>query len=226
MNQFSHFEHYFNLINHNGILFQLMMSWMIWTLLYKIIMNIPILRHKATVSSEGKPIKLSEMEIVDVDNRAISFIHGLSCCILSYIEITYYKNSYGGENTLFQNFTLIMSSGYFIFNTVSMTYYRLLDSSMAFHHIIVIMMFVDSVYFNTSGAELVGGLFITEISNPTMHFRLFLKTYGLRHTKVYEACEYVYILLYTYNRLIWGTYAAIIINIPKTLGFRIKLKQL
>ena len=183
-----------------GVLTKLAISLSAWSIIYILFMQISIPKHKAAKSSEGKSVELSEIEKIDVYNRMISFLHGLAAWVLSFIYVVFWSVPYGGENTPLQNFILIMGFGYFLFNTISMTYYKLLDSSMAFHHVVVWMVYFVSIYDNQYGAELITGVYFTEISNPPMHFRLFLKTFGLRHTKSYELSELAYILLYSYHR--------------------------
>ena len=68
-------------------LISLLISWLICTLLYNILMQIPIPKYKASNASQGKPIELTETETVDVYNRMISFIHGLTFWILCIIDV-------------------------------------------------------------------------------------------------------------------------------------------
>lgn len=49
-------------------------------------------------------------------------------------------------------------------------------------------------------------MYITEVSNPVMHLRLISRNFGYRHTKLYESCEFSYILLYIYYRLFKGLF--------------------
>ena len=177
-----------------------------WTLLYNILMLIPLPKFKAIKSSDDKPIEITRLEILDVQNRMVSIIHGLICCGLSFIDITFVNNPYGSPNTTLQNLTLWMSLGYFLYDSLAMIYYGLMDRAMGFHHFIVWFGFYLSLWFNASGPEILAGIFISEVSNPVMHFRLVIRSFGLRHTKIYEGCEVAYIILYTYNRLFKGIF--------------------
>lgn len=177
-----------------------------WTVLYFIAMMVPLPKYKAIKTSEGKPMEITRMEILDMQNRMVSFVHGLLCCVLSFYDVTFVGNPYGSSNTAMQNFTLTMSLGYFIYDTLSMSYYNLLDGGMCFHHLIVCMGLYLSLCFNASAPEIIGGLFISEVSNPVMHFRLIIRAIGLRHTRLYELSEYSYIMLYIYFRLLKGLF--------------------
>lgn len=187
-------------------LYQILISLTFWTVLYNILMYVPLPQYKAMKDKDGKPVKLSKKEILDIQNRMVSFIHGSACCVLSFIDVTFVGIPYGSPNTQFQNFTLTLSLGYFLYDTLAMTYYKLLDAPMCFHHSIVCLGIYLSLCFDASAAEILGGLFISEVSNPVMHFRLIIKSFGLRHTKMYEASEYTYIFLYIYYRLFKGIF--------------------
>lgn len=39
---------------------------------------------------------------------------------------------------------------------------------------------------------MLGGLMSAEVSNFPMHMRVILRQIGLRHTRLYEACEWTY----------------------------------
>ena len=77
-----------------------------WTLLYNILLYVPLPKYKAIKSSDDKPVELTRMEILDVQNRMVSFIHGSVCCTLSFLDITFYGIPYGSPNTTLQNLTL------------------------------------------------------------------------------------------------------------------------
>jgi hypothetical protein len=187
-------------------LLQILFSLTCWIVLYNILLYVPLPQYKKMKDKDGKPIPIGKMEILDIQNRMVSFIHGLILCILSFIDVTYVGLPYGSPNTGFQSFTLTFSLGYFLYDTLAMYYYGLLDAPMMFHHGIVCLGVYLSLCFQASGAEILGGMFISEVSNPVMHARLIVRSLGLRHTKIYESCEFIYIFLYIYYRLFKGIF--------------------
>ena len=146
-----------------------------WTLLYNLILLVPIPTSQFVKDKKGKEIPLPKKEILDVQNRAVSFIHGSLSAILCFISINYEQVPYGSPNTSFQNLALTLSLGYFLYDTLAMTYYKLLDAPMLFHHTIVCLGMYLGLCFNASAAEILSGLFISEVSNPVMHFRLIIR---------------------------------------------------
>lgn len=156
-------------------LIQIIASMTMWIVLYNIILLIPIPTSKFVKDKNGKSVAIPKKEILDIQNRIVSFIHGSLSCALCFIDITYEGLPYGSPNTSFQNLTLTISLGYFLYDTLAMTYYKLLDAPMLFHHSIVCLGMYLSLCFGASGAEILAGMFISEVSNPVMHFRLIIR---------------------------------------------------
>ena len=77
---------------------------------------------------------------------------------------------------------------------------------MMIHHGICLLGYYLVLCFGASASEIIAGVYISEVSNPFMHMRIVSRNFGYRHTKFYEACEYIYILLYIYYRLIKGMF--------------------
>ncbi len=115
---------------------------------------------------------------------------------------TYFAHSACGEkNTNFETFLLQFSDGYFLYDLLAMAYLGILDKSMLIHHSICIGGLTGGLITKTSADILVSALFLTEISNPAMHFRVILRLLGLRYTKAYEVAEYTYMILYIFGRV-------------------------
>lgn len=189
---------------HRGL--QIIYAMVFWILLYNLVMLIPLPKYKTVKNADGKPIEISKAEILDIQNRIVSLVHGIMCITCCFYDLTFIKNEYGSENVGIENFNLIMSLGYFFYDTLAMYYYDLLDSPMLFHHSICCLGFYLSLCFNASAPEILAGMYISEVSNPVMHFRLIIRNLGYRHTAIYESCEYSYILLYIYYRLLKGIF--------------------
>lgn len=64
--------------------------------------------------------------------------------------------------------------------------------------------FSSCLYIGRSAMESIVGLYLSEISNPSMHLRIILRNLGLRHTKLYNRLEMSYIGLYIYGRAYIG----------------------
>lgn len=193
-------------IPDQSVMINVALSTVFWTVLYIIATFLPIPQIKAFKTSEGKPVQISKWETLDTQNRYISLIHGIMCIILSFYDITYLNLPCGSPNHPVQTFLITVSCGYFLYDLLAMMYYGLLDRSMLLHHGICILGYYLVLCFGASASELIAGVYISEVSNPFMHMRIISRNFGYRHTKFYEACEYIYILLYIYYRLLKGIF--------------------
>ena len=86
----------------------------------------------------------------------------------------------------------------------AMAYYGLLDFGMTFHHLICIIGMSFPLTYGMSANYIVMGMFVAEVSNPTMHARLIMRQYGLRYTKMYELTEILFLIIYIFGRVLLG----------------------
>jgi len=85
-----------------------------------------------------------------------------------------------------------------------MAFLGILDFDMFLHHLLCIVG-MASVLITDVGAGFAGiALFVTEVSNPPMHFRVILRMSGLRYSKAYEVAEYTYFVLFFIGRMLIG----------------------
>ena len=123
----------------------------------------------------------------------MSTVHGLLATLLCGYHTYFIHHSCGQKNTTLEEITIIMSVGYFSYDLIAMTYYKLLDGSMLLHHLMCIFGMYTSIQQGYSLNYVVSATFVLEISNPVMHLRLIIKHLGLRYTKLYEILELSYI---------------------------------
>ena len=149
-------------------------------------------------------VKISKADELDLRLRIVSFIHGILCVIFAGYHFYMLHGQCGEPNTLYQRNLACMSIGYFIYDYTAMAYYGVVDLAMTFHHWISIFGLSFAVsygQFLNFGADC---QYFQEISNPFMHFKCILRSYGLRYTKSYEFCEIAFMVLYMYGRIIIG----------------------
>ena len=135
----------------------------------------------------------------------VSLLHGIVLVVFSTYHFYSGFESCGDPNTDYESNLIYFSISYFFYDFVAMAYYGLLDGTMVFHHLIVIMLMTQPYYAGTGSNYVVRGMFMTEISNPFMHLRCILKHYGLRYTLAYEFCEIVFSIAYPFGRIFIGT---------------------
>ena len=99
---------------------------------------------------------------------------------------------------------LVLSGGYFTYDTLAMAWFRLLDIDMTFHHLLCITGMLISLGENVGTGYIVFGLFVGEVSCPAEHIRIMLRNMGKRYTRAYEVAEYTYFILYFFGRVVIG----------------------
>jgi hypothetical protein len=97
-----------------------------------------------------------------------------------------------------------MTGGYFVYDLLDMWYLGTLDFDMFLHHMLCIVG-MAAVIITDVGSGFAGrSLFITEVSNPPMHFRVILRIIGLRYSRAYEVAEFAYFILFFIGRMLIG----------------------
>eukprot|EP00352_Strombidinopsis_acuminata_P007914 CAMPEP_0176374756 /NCGR_PEP_ID=MMETSP0126-20121128/26992_1 /TAXON_ID=141414 ORGANISM="Strombidinopsis acuminatum, Strain SPMC142" /NCGR_SAMPLE_ID=MMETSP0126 /ASSEMBLY_ACC=CAM_ASM_000229 /LENGTH=189 /DNA_ID=CAMNT_0017735483 /DNA_START=115 /DNA_END=684 /DNA_ORIENTATION=+ len=137
-------------------------------------------------------------------NRMVSFWHGLACLFLSGYHLYFEFNGCGDPLTSLEQFTLVMSGGYFLYDLCCMTWFGLLDAAMLIHHSLCVGGIWILLAKGDSAFAIVHGLFVAEVSNPAMHTRVILRHLGYRYTRAYEVAEYMYFSLFFFGRVIMG----------------------
>lgn len=135
-------------------------------------------------------------------------VHGLVLVIFSAHEFYFNPGSCGDANSTYEKRLIYTAVGYFLYDFAAMAYYGLLDTAMSFHHWSCIIGMSLPLTYGMSGNYVVQGMFVAEASNPFMHARLILRHYGLRYSRAYETMEILFMIIYTFGRIIMGTYTA------------------
>jgi hypothetical protein len=148
----------------------------------------------------------SQKLILDTKNRYVSIIHAVLIFWLSIFDTLYYqKDECGQTNTEFQNYILLTTFSYFLYDLIACIILNISDKEMVLHHISCIVGSYMGVSYNNSANEMIRALVVTEISCPIMHLRMILKNYDLKHTMIHLVLDYTYMILYLIARMIYGS---------------------
>lgn len=150
------------------------------------------------------PSKLGKRRIDDLKNRVVSIVHGLFALVVSGYHIYRDNPQYEEPATKIQHIILLTSSAYFIYDFVACAFYGLADMGLVLHHTLCLLGIGACELSNNATTALLG-LFLAEVSNFPMHFRVVLRTLKMRYTKLYELAECAYIVLYIIARGIFIT---------------------
>lgn len=151
--------------------------------------------------SFARNVKPSKKEaILDTKTRIISIVHGVLVLALSFTDLIRYRTIVNEKNSFFQEFTMLFSMSYFLYDLLCCLYYNLYDLDLIFHHTLVFLGLVHTIMLGYGGSTFLFGFIVAEISNAPMHLRKILANHGLRHTKLYELMESAYFKLYMFAR--------------------------
>ena len=97
--------------------------------------------------------------------------------------------------------------GYFLFDFGwCVWYYDSESASMLVHHILSIGMLLMALCFGVSGTEVGATIFGSELSNPMLQLRYFMRESGLKGTLLYEINDLLFILMFFFCRACIGSY--------------------
>ena len=112
-----------------GLAPDLVLSSAIWTLLQVVLFQWPDL----------SSYKMKRIPYLDMRNRMVSFIHGILCMNLCAYHMYFGEYACGSKTSNMEYWILVMSSGYFTYDFLSMAWFGLLDKDMTIHHLLCII---------------------------------------------------------------------------------------
>ncbi|KAJ8388327.1 hypothetical protein AAFF_G00134810 [Aldrovandia affinis] len=137
--------------------------------------------------------------------RLVTLIHGiLIVCVTAYIGFIdgpWPFTHPGTENTPLQVTALALSLGYFIFDMCWCVYYRTEGPVMLAHHTLSILGILLALALGESGIETCAVLFGSEITNPLLQARWFLRKVGRYDTLLGDAVDLIFVLLFAGVRI-------------------------
>ncbi|KAL7834501.1 hypothetical protein SRHO_G00287480 [Serrasalmus rhombeus] len=137
--------------------------------------------------------------------RLVTLLHGvLIVCVTAYIGFVdgpWPFTHPGTENTPLQMLALLLSLGYFLFDMAWCVYFRTEGPVMLAHHTLSILGIVSALGLGESGIEVCAVLFGSEITNPLLQARWFLKQMGRYDSLTGDAVDLLFITLYAFVRM-------------------------
>jgi len=155
-------------------------------------------------------------------SRIVSLTHALA--IARSIEYTAFFESWpfesmGFRNTGSQNIALCLTAGYFIFEIGWCVYMQTEGVLMLIHHCISIVAMVMSLYTEHSASEVLLTTWGSELTNPFLQIRWFLRETGNYCTVFAFINDWVFFLLFFVVRVLVGTCVAYYLYHAQTVFF-------
>ncbi|XP_026184330.1 TLC domain-containing protein 5 [Mastacembelus armatus] len=141
--------------------------------------------------------------------RLVTLSHGVLIVLLTayvvFIDGPWPLTHAGTENTELQIFALSICLGYFFFDIGWCVCYRTEGPIMLAHHAASILGILLALFMGVSGCETCGVIFGSEITNPLLQTRWFLRQLDLYDSLLGDAVDLLFILLFATVRVGVGT---------------------
>ncbi|XP_077579235.1 TLC domain-containing protein 5a [Stigmatopora nigra] len=140
--------------------------------------------------------------------RLVTLLHGiLAVCVtayIGYVDGPWPFNYPGTKNTPLQINIMLLSLGYFVFDMAWCVYFRTEGAVMLAHHSMSILGILLTLWLGESAIEGCAVLFGSEITNPLLQTRWFLKQTGRSGTPLANAVDAIFVLLFVFMRVFVG----------------------
>nr|XP_023672098.1 transmembrane protein 136-like isoform X1 [Paramormyrops kingsleyae]XP_023672099.1 transmembrane protein 136-like isoform X1 [Paramormyrops kingsleyae] len=142
--------------------------------------------------------------------RLVTLLHGILCvCVTAYIGFAdgpWPFTHPGVENTALQVAAMSLSLGYFLFDMGWCIYFHTEGPVMLGHHGLSILGILLALGLGESGTEACAALFGTEITNPLLQARWFLRQMGRYEGLAGDAVDLLFVALFTSVRIGVGSW--------------------
>lgn len=147
--------------------------------------------------------------------RIIAISHAIlvtnSVDLLCFVIGPWPFSHFAETNTLLQNSVLSISAGYFIFDTIWCLFMKTEGVIMIFHHMISIVSLVGGLLHGQSASEITAVIWGSELTNPFLQVRWFLKQTNQYGTTFARVNDFVFFSLFALVRIGIGSYLCIVI---------------
>lgn len=144
--------------------------------------------------------KLKKLTELDIKNRIISIMHGLLSFGLSAAYIIQHGIDLESPFDYFSSGIICLSFGYFLYDLLACLFFGIWDSKLIIHHFLCVVGLFALLWWRKGLFACVAGLFLAEASNLPMHVRCICRNFGLKHTRLCEYSETLYMIIYVFFR--------------------------
>lgn len=137
--------------------------------------------------------------------RLVTAAHGVvssSLCFTSAVLTGPWPFTYIGQaNTSLHNVAMVISLGYFLFDFLWCLYMKTEGGVMLAHHLVSILGLVYILYQGKCGSELTAVMGASEVTNPLLQLRWFLKETGHYRGRIGKIVDCLFVMLFLTVRL-------------------------
>ncbi|XP_053547560.1 TLC domain-containing protein 5 isoform X2 [Bombina bombina] len=137
--------------------------------------------------------------------RLVTLVHGILIISLSayvgFIDGPWPFTYPGSTNTPLQIHVLCLTLGYFFFDLGWCVYFQTEKALMLTHHLLSILGIIMALILGESATEVNAVLFGSEITNPLLQVRWFLRESGQYDTLAGDVVDFLFVALFTIVRI-------------------------
>lgn len=143
----------------------------------------------------------------EFSNRIVSTVHATLAVTLATISLLHHSpNLPDSKSSYHQMQTLAISLSYLIYDLICCLFDTRVNLDNTVHHLVSIVGIIAGLAYQKCGWEMVGALWITEISSPFLHLRENLKELGHRDTDLNLAADLAFAVIFSFARMVVGPY--------------------
>lgn len=168
----------------------------------------------------------------DFSNRIVSTIHAILAVTLATLSVQDWKCPIcpvASNSSYRQMEVLAVSLSYLIYDLVCCLFDEKFNWDNTIHHLVSIVGLIAGLCYQKCGSEMVGAVWVTEMSSPFLHLRELLKELGYKDTPLNLTADILFASIFTFARMMIGpciTYVTLTSNNPfliKAMGLGLQL---
>ncbi|XP_058725334.1 uncharacterized protein LOC131596628 [Vicia villosa] len=168
----------------------------------------------------------------DFCNRIVSTIHAILAVTLATLSVEDWKCPLcpmAATSSHKQMQVLAVSLSYLIYDLVCCLFDEKTNMDNTVHHLVSIVGLLAGLCYQKCGSEMVGAVWVTEMSSPFLHLRELLKELGYKDTALNLTADILFASIFTFARMMIGpciTYITVTSNNPlliKAMGLGLLL---
>ncbi|KAK2452354.1 TRAM, LAG1 and CLN8 (TLC) lipid-sensing domain containing protein [Trifolium repens] len=139
----------------------------------------------------------------------VSTIHAILAVTLATLSVQDWKCPIcpvASKSSDQQMEVLAVSLSYLIYDLVCCLFDERINLDNTIHHLVSIVGLMATLSYQKSGSELVGALWVSELSSPFLHLRELLKELGYKDTPLNLTADILFASIFTFARMMIGPY--------------------
>ncbi|KAK2398204.1 TRAM, LAG1 and CLN8 (TLC) lipid-sensing domain containing protein [Trifolium repens] len=145
----------------------------------------------------------------DFCNRIVSTIHATLAVTLATLSVQDWKCPIcpiASKSSNRQMEVLAVSVSYLIYDLVCCLFDERIIWDNTIHHLVSIVGLMAGLSYQKCGSEMVGAVWVTEMSSPFLHLRELLKELGYKDTPLNLSADILFASIFTFARMVIGPY--------------------